>query len=98
MANSKLDIKKLQSTAIKLRAIAHPIRIAIISLLESNAKLNVTDIYQKLGIEQAATSHHLNILKNKGLLLSKKEGKQTFYSLKYDSLIKIIECIEKCSE
>ena len=96
MAKIEIDIKKLEDAASRLRAIAHPMRIAIISLLDSNTKLNVTEIYTKLKIEQAAASHHLNILKTKGVLLSKRAGKQTFYFLKNDALHQIIECINKC--
>ena len=71
MVKTEIDIKKLEEAASRLRAIAHPMRIAIISLLENNNKLNVTEIYAQLKIEQAAASHHLNILKNKGVLSSK---------------------------
>ena len=97
MAKTEIDIKKLEGAASRLRAIAHPTRIAIISLLESNARLNVTEIYLKLKIEQAAASHHLNILKSKGVLQSKRAGKQTFYFLKNEALHQIIDCINKCN-
>ena len=97
MNKTEIDIKKLEDAAGKLRAIAHPVRIAIISLLETHTELNVTEIYSKLNIEQAAASHHLNILKNKGVLSSKRAGKQTFYFLKNEALVNIIDCINKCS-
>lgn len=96
MAKTEIDLKKLEEAASRLRAIAHPMRIAIISLLENNPKLNVTEIYARLKIEQAAASHHLNILKNKGVLGSKRAGKQTFYFIRHDSLSQILECINKC--
>lgn len=94
----KLDPRKLEEAASKLRAIAHPMRIAIIGLLEDENKLNVTEIYEKLGIEQASASHHLNILKTKGVLDSKRNGKNTYYFLKHQALSQIIECINKCNE
>lgn len=98
MAKLVLDITKLEMAASKLRAIAHPMRIAIIDLLNEKQKLSVTEIYSKLDIEQASASHHLNILKNKGVLVSKREGKQIFYSLKSVTLTEIIECINRCNE
>ena len=81
MGKLKLEITKLESAASKLRAIAHPMRIAIIELLNNGNRLSVTEIYKKLNIEQASASHHLNILKNKGVLESKRDGKKIFYSL-----------------
>ena len=98
MGNLVIDINKLEMAASKLRAIAHPMRIAIIDLLNESPKLSVTEIYKKLKIEQASASHHLNILKNKGVLISKREGKKIFYSLKNISLTEIIECINRCNE
>ena len=75
MGHLIIDINKLEMAASKLRAMAHPMRIAIIDLLNTHTKLSVTEIYEKLDIEQASASHHLNILKNKGVLESKREGK-----------------------
>jgi DNA-binding transcriptional ArsR family regulator len=94
---STLDIEKLELAASKLRAMAHPMRIAIIDLLTANKKLTVTEIYERLSIEQASASHHLNILKNKGLLESKRDGKMILYSLKTNVLANVIDCINQCT-
>ncbi len=97
MKKVKLDVEKLELAASKLRAIAHPMRIAIIDLLTSNKKMTVTEIYEHLEIEQASASHHLNILKNKGLLESKRDGKMILYSLKYEHLTEVVDCINRCT-
>jgi len=96
MKKVTLDVEKLEMAASKLRAIAHPMRIAIIDLLTVNSKMTVTEIYEYLNIEQASASHHLNILKNKGLLESKRNGKMIYYSLKFDHLTRVVECINRC--
>lgn len=93
----QLDIEKLEAAASKLRAIAHPMRIAVIDLLHDR-ELSVTEIYERLNIEQASASHHLNILKSKGVLTSKRNGKKIFYALKNQTLIEIIDCINRCNE
>ena len=95
MTGIELDIEKLDLAASKLRAMAHPMRIAIMELLNSEKKMSVTNIYRSLNIEQASASHHLNILKNKGILVSQRDGKKIFYSLKSDVLSEIIECINR---
>lgn len=92
-----LDIQKLEKAASRLRAMAHPMRIAMIELLTVNKRLTVTEIYERLGIEQAAASHHLNILKSKGLLESKRDGKMIHYSVRVQALSTVIECINQCS-
>jgi len=97
MGKILLDIDKLELAASKLRAIAHPMRIAIIDLLNEK-QLSVTEIYEKLDIEQASASHHLNILKTKGVLASRRNGKKIYYSLKNQTLSEIIECINRCND
>jgi DNA-binding transcriptional ArsR family regulator len=98
MAKMQLQIDKLEMASSKLRAMAHPMRIAILELLQNGNKMSVTDIYKKLKIEQAAASHHLNILKNKGILTSQRDGKKIFYALKSQVLTEIIDCINRCNE
>ncbi len=97
MKYSEIDIEKLPIAAEMLKAIAHPMRIAIVGYLEGGVKLTVTEIHERLGIEQSTTSHHLGILKNKGVLSSKRDGKNTYYYLKHSELSGLLDCIEKCS-
>ncbi|MCG6188280.1 MULTISPECIES: ArsR/SmtB family transcription factor [Maribellus] len=93
----ELDIDKLEMAASMLKAMAHPMRIAILKHLEGGKRLTVTEIHELLGIEQSTTSHHLGILKDKGVLCSKREGKNTFYYLKYEVLSQIVECVHSCT-
>lgn len=98
MAHIEINLSKLELAASKLRAISHPMRIAIIDLLADGNRLSVTEIYESLGIEQATASHHLNILKNKNVLISKREGKKIYYKLANMTLTEILECINRCNE
>ncbi|MCK9450654.1 MAG: metalloregulator ArsR/SmtB family transcription factor [Bacteroidales bacterium] len=95
---SEQSIQKLEKVAGRLRAIAHPVRLAIIEMLTKNSKMSVTEIYLHLDIEQAAASHHLNIMKNKGILDAKRDGKKIYYSLRNTTLADIIGCIDKCKD
>ena len=79
----ELNVERLEIAANMLKAMAHPMRIAILKHLEGGKKLTVTEIHEHLKIEQSTTSHHLGILKDKGVLCSQCEGKNTFYYLKY---------------
>jgi DNA-binding transcriptional ArsR family regulator len=96
MNASELNIERLENVANMLKAIAHPMRIAILDMLDNGKKLTVSEIHQQLGIEQATASHHLGILKDKGVLCSKREGKNTFYYIKYDNFSRMLECVNSC--
>jgi DNA-binding transcriptional ArsR family regulator len=98
MMNVKeLDADRLEIAANMLKAIAHPLRIAMLKHLEGGKKLTVTEIHELLGIEQSTASHHLGILKDKGVLCSRREGKNILYYLKHDILSQIIDCLQKCT-
>jgi DNA-binding transcriptional ArsR family regulator len=94
----QIDPESLEKAASMLKAIAHPMRIAIIGYLEDGKKLSVTEIQKQLGIEQSTASHHLGILKDKGVLNSRREGKNTYYSLKHENLRHIINCVSMCGK
>jgi DNA-binding transcriptional ArsR family regulator len=98
MKINNLTPDQLEKAANMLKAIAHPMRIAILSFLEEGKKLTVTEIHELLHIEQSTTSHHLGILKDKGVLSSKREGKNTYYFLKHNNLRQIVECVSKCCD
>jgi ArsR family transcriptional regulator, virulence genes transcriptional regulator len=98
MSKEVLDEKKLEKALKKLRSITHPKRIAIIRMLSEKPKMNVTQIYTKLMIEQAASSHHLKLLRLSGVLNANREGKEIYYSINQDNFQHLLECIDRCNE
>jgi DNA-binding transcriptional ArsR family regulator len=92
-----LSAEQLEKAANLLKAIAHPMRVAILQHLDGGKQLTVTEIHEYLKIEQSTTSHHLGILKDKGILGSKRDGKNTYYFIRNEHLNSIIECINKCA-
>ena len=98
MKITEINPESFEQAATMLKAMAHPMRIAILNMLNGGKKLTVTEIYNSLNIEQSTTSHHLGILKDKGVLKSFRDGKFTFYYLKNENLEHVINCISKCSD
>lgn len=94
----ELTQDELDNAINMLKAIAHPLRLSIISNLEDGKILSVTQIHKKLEIEQSTASHHLSILKDKGILGSKRKGKNTFYYLKHENLTNLVDCIKSCAK
>jgi DNA-binding transcriptional ArsR family regulator len=95
---NELTPDDLQRAANMLKAIAHPIRISIVGCLEDGKKRTVTEIQNILGIEQSTASHHLVILRDRGVLESRREGKNTFYSLKHPNLKAILNNVSSCCQ
>ena len=90
----ELDIERVEKIAFVLKTIAHPMRVGIIDLLSQNEKMSVNDITAYLGLEQSLTSHHLANMKMKGILGSKREGKQIFYFLKLKDVTQLVKILE----
>jgi ArsR family transcriptional regulator len=91
------QVEKLERIAFILKTVAHPLRLGIIHLLEQYPRLSVSEICEKLQSEQSLTSHHLQKMKLKGILSSKKSGRHMLYSLKERDVSLIIECLENCN-
>ena len=68
-----------------LKIIAEENRLKILCML-LNGELCVCDIWQHLNIPQNLTSHHLKVLKEFGLLVSRKEGLNVYYSINQENL------------
>lgn len=98
MEFKELSPESLERAANMLKAIAHPVRISIVGTLEDGQKRTVTEIHKLLGIEQSTASHHLGILKDRGVLSSKRDGKNTWYFLRHENLRTILSCVSSCCQ
>ncbi|GAB3241499.1 metalloregulator ArsR/SmtB family transcription factor [Hymenobacter seoulensis] len=96
-ADLNLTTEKMEKVAFILKTTAHPTRIAIVQLLASQESLSVTDISEKLNVEQSLLSHHLTGMKLKGILRSHREGKNIFYTLKMREVVDVIQCLAGCT-
>ena len=69
-----------------LRALADPERLKIVQCLKAGPRC-VGDVALQLEAELVNVSHHLGVLRNSGFVVSRKQGKQVFYSLHPDVYI-----------
>lgn len=77
-----------------LKVVGNPVRIGIILLLNEKGEMPVMSICKTLKTEQSLTSHHLNNLKSKKLIKSRRDGKQIFYSLASQKPIELIDFVK----
>ncbi len=78
-----------------LKAVAHPVRLGIIQALENGEK-NVSEIQAIVNQPQAVTSQHLNVLRVRGLLKSRREGNMVYYSIAEPFVLRILKCMREC--
>ena len=74
------------------KAIAHPLRIAIINFLKDGEQC-VCDIAEHIGAERSNVSRHLSVMVNAGLLEYRKEGLKVIYKLKCMCIVDFFSCV-----
>ena len=75
------------------KALAHPTRIQIIKLLK-DGELCVCEILPRIESEQSNTSQHLNVMKNQGIVESRKDGSKVIYCIKNKEVYEMIKLAE----
>ncbi len=78
------SIFKLQADICKI--FANDKRLKIINLLKIGEMSN-QEIMQETGLSKVNVSQHINILKSKGVIISRREGQQLFYSISNPKII-----------
>lgn len=84
-----IDETKLTSAMDVLKAIAHPVRLSMVNFINDNDEVNVNRIYSELKLEQSITSQHLRVLRETGIVNTKREGKYIHYSVNTSKLATI---------
>ena len=87
-----MDKKVAEHVAEVMKAVAHPVRLGIIELLETK-EMCVGDIVEALGGKQAITSQQLNMMKDKGVLGCRRDGAKVYYRIEDRSVIRLLHCI-----
>jgi len=90
----KKSLAELQKVTEFLKAIAEDNRLKVLCLLKDGEKC-VCDIWQCLKLPQNLTSHHLKVLKDFGLIESRKEGLKVFYSINKEAVEKYLKDLNK---
>jgi DNA-binding transcriptional ArsR family regulator len=68
----------IETAARALKAIAHPLRLKILCVV-GDQEVCVQDIVEHVGTSQSNISQHLAILREKGVLLTRKDANRVFY-------------------
>jgi ArsR family transcriptional regulator len=76
------------------KTISNPRRQAILDTIR-NGEMTVSELIKKTGISQANLSQHLSILRSKGVVNTRRDGNNVYYSL---SNLKIIKAYDLISE
>jgi DNA-binding transcriptional ArsR family regulator len=73
--------------AVRLKAIADPVRVRLLSLLLAADEVCTCDLAPAVGLTEATVSHHLTVLKKAGLIgAGERRGMNVFYRVRREAL------------
>ena len=67
------------------QSLSHPVRIRVLELLVDGEK-PVSELRDGVGVEASSLSQHLTVLKQSGLVTSRRRGNQVSYRITDDSV------------
>jgi DNA-binding transcriptional ArsR family regulator len=85
----KVNYHNLKKAALVLRALNHKLRQQILTLIETEDKITVTEIYVRMRLEQSVASQHLAILRRAGIVSTQRDGKFIYYTVNYKRIDQI---------
>jgi ArsR family transcriptional regulator len=100
MTNKVIDRDEdIQQAANAIKSIAHPLRLKILCVL-GDQEISVQEIVDQVGTSQSNISQHLAILRDKGVLSTRKDANRVYYrigdlrTLKLVGMMRDVFCVQ----
>ena len=77
-----------------LKAMSHPLRLKILCTL-GDQEVSVQDIVEHVGTSQSNISQHLAILRDKGILASRKDANRVYYRVSDSRTLRLISMMRE---
>jgi DNA-binding transcriptional ArsR family regulator len=88
----QIEVLSLKKAALIFRAVNNKLRLQILCFLHQNKRMTVRALYEKLQLDQPATSQHLAILRKEGFVNTEREGTNIYYSINDNRLKELNAC------
>jgi ArsR family transcriptional regulator len=92
---TELGEEEARVAAELFKALAHPLRLQIVSVL-SSGELHVNGLADHLGVPQAIVSQQLRILRSASLVASRTADGRALYRIVEPHLFNMLTCIDSC--
>jgi ArsR family transcriptional regulator, arsenate/arsenite/antimonite-responsive transcriptional repressor len=96
VAAGPLDDDAALEIALRLKALADPVRVKLVSLLFSNEadEQCSCDLAAAVGLRESTVSHHLSQLRRAGLIESERRGMNVYHRPRRESLIALCSVLD----
>ena len=86
--------KNIEMAANALKAISHPLRLKVLCVLDSR-ELSVQEIINHVGTSQSNVSKHLSLLRDKGILATRRDMNRIMYRIADQRMLMLIDTMHK---
>ena len=84
----------IERASRSLKAMSHPLRLKILCTL-GDREISVQDIVEHVGTSQSNISQHLAILRDKGILFSRKDANRVYYKVGDARTLRLIDMMRE---
>ncbi len=84
----------IERAARAVKAMSHPLRLKILCTLGED-EISVQEIVEQVGTSQSNISQHLAILRDKGILASRKDANRVYYHIDDPRTLRLIALIKE---
>jgi ArsR family transcriptional regulator len=89
-----LDDRDIDRASRSLKAMSHPLRLKILCTL-GDQEVSVQEIVDYVGTSQSNISQHLAILRDKGILASRKDANRVYYRVGDSRTLQLIRMMRE---
>ncbi len=95
VASAPMGEEAALEVALRLKALADPVRVRLMSLLLANDEVCTCDLAPTVGVTEATVSHHLSVLRKAGLVTDgERRGMNVYYRARREALTALCRVID----
>jgi len=88
------QMKAYEMHAEFCKIFSHPIRLAMLDAFRHGER-TVTQLQKDLGVMQSTVSQHLSLLRKMGIVTTRKQGRQVFYSIADERILAAYDLVDR---
>lgn len=94
LAPSVMKEENINKASKALKAMGHPLRLKILCVIGEN-ELPVMDIVKQVGTTQSNISQHIDILREKEIITSRREGSKILCKVRDHNILKLMNAMQQ---
>jgi DNA-binding transcriptional ArsR family regulator len=91
---TQVDDERLERGARCLKTLAHPLRLKILAVI-GEGEATVGEILEATGTSQPNVSQHLGQMRDRGVLVARREANQVFYRVRDPKLFELLGMVRE---